>query len=209
MTHLPFDARLAHLLRAAAKVFAERGYHSTPMRQVAQASGMSLAGMYYYVKGKDDLLFRIQERCLARVLAGAEEAVGTVEDPLERLDRFIRHHVTFFAAHMDEMKVLSHEAGSLRGVYERRIRTLKQRYVDLLVAILSDCLGSGAVRVDARIAAYALFGMMNWIYTWYDPDGPVTPEALAAQFSEIFQVGIAAPAVAAGAAVRLRQGAAP
>jgi len=67
----PYDERLDHLLARAAKVFAERGYHSTTMRDLAAASGMSLAGMYYYVKGKEELLSLIEERCFTRVLDGA------------------------------------------------------------------------------------------------------------------------------------------
>src|SRR5204862_8320659 len=70
----PYDERLDHFLSRAAKVFADQGYHSTTMRDLAAATDMSLAGMYYYVRGKEELLFRIQERCFMRVLAGAEGA---------------------------------------------------------------------------------------------------------------------------------------
>src|SRR5689334_8693381 len=108
----PYDERLDQLLSRAAHVFADHGYHSTTMRDLAAATGMSLAGMYYYVRGKEELLYRVQERCFARVLAGGERALAPLGDaePVERLHAFIRHHVTFFAAHMAEMKVLSHEA---------------------------------------------------------------------------------------------------
>ena len=71
----PYDERLDHFLSRAAKVFADQGYHSTTMRDLAAATDMSLAGMYYYVRGKEELLFRIQERCFMRVLAGAESAL--------------------------------------------------------------------------------------------------------------------------------------
>jgi AcrR family transcriptional regulator len=59
----PFDSRREHPLKAAARTFAERGFHRTSMRDLSRASGMSLAGMYYYVKGKEDLLFQIQNAC--------------------------------------------------------------------------------------------------------------------------------------------------
>src|SRR2546428_149329 len=137
----PYDERLDHLLARAANVFAERGYHSTTMRDLAAASGMSLAGMYYYVKGKEELLSLIEERCFTRVLDGARRAIAAVPgggDPLERLQAFIRHHVTFFAAHMPEMKVLSHEANSLTGERLRRVNAIKRRYVDLLEGLLKD-----------------------------------------------------------------------
>src|SRR5437879_11809908 len=97
----PYDERLDHLLARAAKVFAERGYHSTTMRDLAAASGMSLAGMYYYVKGTEALLSLIEERCFTRVLDGARRAIAAVPgggDPREPLQARIRHHVTFSPA---------------------------------------------------------------------------------------------------------------
>ncbi len=88
----PYDERLEHLLARAARVFADKGYHCTTMRDLAAASGMSLAGMYYYVRGKEDLLCLIQERCFTEVFAGATQALARLgdADPLERLDAFIR-----------------------------------------------------------------------------------------------------------------------
>src|SRR5260370_9700738 len=101
----PYDERLDLFLSRAAKVFADQGYHSTTMRDLAAATGMSLAGMYYYVRGKEELLYRIQERSFARVLAGAERTLAALPgaDPLERLQAFIRHPVASFTAQLAEM----------------------------------------------------------------------------------------------------------
>src|SRR5437667_249912 len=101
----PYDERLDHLLARAARVFADKGYHPTTMRDLSAASGMSLAGMYYYVRGKEDLLALIQERCFTQVLEGARQAVVTASDPQERLQAFIRHHVASFAQPMTEPQV--------------------------------------------------------------------------------------------------------
>jgi TetR/AcrR family transcriptional regulator, cholesterol catabolism regulator len=177
----PYDERLDHLLAQAARVFAEKGYHPTTMRDLAAASGMSLAGMYYYVRGKEDLLALIQERCFSRVLAGAERAVASATDPAERLQAFIRHHVTFFAHHMAEMKVLSHEPA-------RGVNAIKRRYVDLLEALLREA-APEETPVDRSAAAYVLFGMMNWIYNWYDPTGEIDPDRLAGLMARIFLGG--------------------
>ena len=188
----PYDERLDQFLSRAAKVFAEHGYHSTTMRDLARATGMSLAGMYYYVRGKEELLYRIQERCFTRVLAGAERALAGVADadPLERLHAFIRHHVTFFAAHMAEMKVLSHEAASLTGDRQRRVNVIKRRYVDLLEGLLKDVTPEEPA-AERSSATYLLFGMMNWIYNWYDPAGAIDPERLAGLIARIFSGGFA------------------
>ncbi len=188
MANTSYDDRLEQLLETAAQVFAAKGYHSTTMRDLARVTGMSLAGMYYYVRGKDELLFLIQERCFTRVLEGATTAIAEGEDDLDRLSRFITHHVTFFAQHMSEMKVLSHEADVLRGERHAAIDRLKRRYVDMLQALIAavdDTRGP-----DARVSAYALFGMMNWIYNWYDPTGPVAPDALAHHFTQLFLHGV-------------------
>ena len=186
----PYDERFAALLSHAARIFAGQGYHSTTMRDLSRASGLSLAGMYYYVRGKEDLLFHIQERCFTQVLDGGMAAVAAGMDPQDRLARFIRHHVTFFAAHMAEMKVLSHEANSLSGEPRRRVDAIKRRYVDLLEGLLRDAWPEQRA-AERSAAAYALFGMMNWIYNWYDPAGPIDPDRLADLLTRLYLGGFA------------------
>ena len=192
MAPLPYDERLERLLTTAARVFAEKGYHPTTMRDLSRETGMSLAGLYHYVDGKDELLFQIQQRCFSAVLEGAVEALAAVTESRARLECFIAHHVTFFAGHMSEMKVLSHEATSLTGQRLDAINALKRRYVTLLTDLIRAVDGT-ETRVEPGVAAYALFGMMNWIYTWYDPAGPVSPEVLSEQFSRLFLNGLLAP----------------
>ncbi|MGD0992856.1 MAG: TetR/AcrR family transcriptional regulator [Gemmatimonadales bacterium] len=188
-----FDRRRENLLAVAARVFAARGYDRTTMRDLSRASHMSLAGMYYYVRGKEDLLFEIERGCFERVREGAERALADASGPEERLQAFIRHHVQFFATHMAEMKVLSHEAESLTGAPLEEVRKLKRAYVDLceeLLARLEE--QNGGERVNRHVATYALFGMMNWIYTWYDPEGSVGALELADSICRLFLNGYAA-----------------
>ncbi|MGH9258400.1 MAG: hypothetical protein ACRD08_00665, partial [Acidimicrobiales bacterium] len=103
---------------------------------------------------------------------------------------FVRHHVAFFAAHMSEMKVLSLVAGSLGGEARRRVEAIKRRYVDLLEGVLRDAAPDEAP-VDRSAAAYLLFGMMNWMYTWYDPAREIDPRRLADLIARIFLGGFA------------------
>lgn len=184
-----FDQRRERLLTAAARVFAARGFAGTSMRELARASAMSLAGMYYYVKSKDDLLFQIQKACFEQVHAGASDVVRRETTAEARLAAFVRHHIRFFAAHMAEMKVLAHEAESLKGPMLTQIRALKRAYVDTLQHLLAELDGSDDTRSQRHIAAYTLFGMMNWIYTWYDPEGPVGVDQLADSITRLFLAG--------------------
>jgi hypothetical protein len=87
---------------------------------------------------------------------------------------------------------LSHEADSLSAARLERVKSLKQRYVDLAAGVIRDVMrADGDDGGDPRIAAYALFGMMNWTYTWYDPAGPVPPGTLAEMFAGWFIQGVA------------------
>ena len=180
------DDRLQQLVRTTTTIFAERGYHATSMRDLSRASGMSLAGIYHYVRSKHELLFLIQDQCFAEVHAGAVGALEGVTDPEERVRAFIRHHLVFFTGHMDKMKVLSHEDDELEGTMRQQIRERKRAYVDLLTSLLHE--------VDHRpvnpvVAGYTLFGMMNWIYTWYNPAGAIRPEQLAGDVARLFLYG--------------------
>src|SRR5437870_13412077 len=109
----PYDERLDHFLSRAARVFADKGYHSTTMRDLAAATGMSLAGMYYYVQGKGELLYRIQERCFTQVLPAAEQVLAWLRsggaDPIERRQAFLRHYLVFLASDAGGIKVRPHD----------------------------------------------------------------------------------------------------
>lgn len=185
-----YDERQQQLLNAAVKIFADNGFHATSMRDIARESGLSLAGIYHYVTGKTELLFLIQDRCFVQVIAGARTALADEVIPTERLRAFIRHHVEFFTGHMAEMKVLSHEEDELEGTMRAQVRRRKREYVNLLLELLEQVAGSG---VNRQVAAYALFGMMNWIYTWYKPSGAVTPDRLADDLTQLFLNGFLQP----------------
>src|SRR6266849_9886442 len=93
-----YDQKLVFILRTAARIFAEKSYHSTTMRDISRATGVSLAGLYHYCKSKEELLFLIQDNCFGRVLDSLEERLRIETDPLARLRIFIENHLSFFAA---------------------------------------------------------------------------------------------------------------
>src|ERR1051325_2929652 len=99
-----YDQKLEFILRTSARVFAEKGFHPTSMRDIARATGVSLAGLYHYCKSKDELLFLIQDNCFGRVLERLEERLQETTEPRARLRLVIENHLSFFAANMAEMK---------------------------------------------------------------------------------------------------------
>ena len=188
------DQKLEFILRHAARIFAEKNYHSTTMRDISRATNVSLAGLYHYCKSKEELLFLIQDNCFGRVLERLEERLQEVDDPLGRLCVFIENHLSFFASNMAEMKVLSHEAESLAGDLHAHVSTRKDKYTKLARQILKEIQQrqkSGS-QIDLTVATYALFGMMNWIYNWYDPYGKLKVSELVDNIMRLFLHGFVA-----------------
>ena len=201
-----YDKKLEHILRTSARIFAEKSYHSTSMRDISRETDVSLSGLYHYCKSKEELLFLIQDHCFGRVVERLEERIKTVADPFEKLRILIENHLLFFAANMAEMKVLSHEAESLAGDLHKNVSTRKERYARLARKILREiqeqhvsearasarASNGGAQpngRVDLTVATYALFGMMNWIYNWYDPAGKLSVHQLVDNITRLFLDG--------------------
>ncbi len=189
-----YDQKLEFILRTAARIFAEKSYHSTSMRDISRATEVSLAGLYHYCKSKEELLFLIQDNCFGRVLERLEERLHEATDPISKLRIFIENHLSFFAANMSEMKVLSHEAESLRGDLHAHVSTRKDKYTKLARKILRELQEqqSGKQQIDLTVATYALFGMMNWIYNWYDPHGKLKVADLAHNLTQLFLGGFLA-----------------
>lgn len=195
-----YDQKLEFILRTAARIFAEKSYHSTSMRDISRATEVSLAGLYHYCKSKEELLFLIQDNCFGRVLERLEERLNEVTEPVQKLRIFIDNHLAFFAANMAEMKVLSHEADSLAGDLHLHVSGKKQKYTKLAREILEELQEQQPQerRVDLTAATYALFGMMNWIYNWYDPQGKLKVSELVENVSRLFLHGFVAGLPAEG-----------
>src|SRR3712207_6309283 len=151
-----YDQKLEFILRTSARIFAEKGYHPTTMRDIARATRVSLAGLYYYCESKEELLFLIQDNCFGRVLERLEERLKEAVAPVEKMRVVIDNHLSFFAANMAEMKVLSHEADSLAGEMYTHVSGKKQQYTRLVRNILSEVRGEhpGGVhqQVDLTVA---------------------------------------------------------
>ena len=182
-----YDEKLESILRTAAGIFAEKGYHQASIRDIARATGVSLSGLYYYFNSKEELLFLIQDHAFGTLLANLERVLAGVEEPALRLRLLMENHLRYFTGATAEMKVLSHEGESLTGEYRRRVNAKKKRLTQIAMEILGELRPAGGV--DPRVATYALFGMMNWLYNWYRPGNDVPVEALVDDMYRVFLHG--------------------
>ena len=186
-----YDEKLQQILKSSAKIFAEKGFHRTSIRDIARATGMSLAGLYYYFRTKEELLFLIQEQCFLTLLQRWEKTADPKTDVRARIGAFAENHLGFFLHNMHEMKVMAHEDESLTGEFQEKILLLKRRYVKILTDLIEELRGQeGGKGVDLRTVTFSLFGMMNWIYTWYHPKRDLPLPELIEQMLRIYFFGV-------------------
>lgn len=166
--------RASWLLARAASVFAEKGYHDTSMRDLARAARCSLAGLYHYFGSKEELLFEIQWGSFSTLLARQEEVVAAGGGLEEQLAAIVRNHLEFFTRNAAELKVCTYELESLGGEPYRRIAELRRRYYLLVQEIVRGIRGRRVPEVQVRHDTLFLFGALNWVFMWFDPekDGP-------------------------------------
>jgi AcrR family transcriptional regulator len=186
-----YDEKLQKILKTAAKIFAEKGFHHTSVRDISRATKMSLSGLYYYFTTKEELLYLIQERCFVTLLQHWQQVDGRQIDVRARIRAFAENHLGFFLHNMPEMKVMAHEDESLTGEFNDKILVLKRRYVKVIMDLLSELQGrENGKALDLRVATFALFGMMNWIYTWYQPKRDLPIPQLIEQMLSIYFFGL-------------------
>lgn len=182
-----YDAKLQSILRTAALVFAEKGYHRASIRDISRATGVSLAGLYYYFQSKQELLFLIQDHALESLVAGVEQRLPYARNAEEKLRILIDNQLRFFVENMAEMKVLSREAESLGGEFRANVEAKMRRLTRLAKEILREV--DPRSELDERVSAFTLFGMMNWLYVWYRPGRDADVDRLVNDMTAIFMGG--------------------
>jgi TetR/AcrR family transcriptional regulator, cholesterol catabolism regulator len=194
-----YDEKLESILRTAAQIFAEKGYHQASIRDIARATGVSLSGLYYYFNSKEELLFLIQDHAFGTLLGNLERLLDGVTEPHRRLRIVMENHLRYFIANKHEMKVLSHEAEALTGDFRRRVNAKKRRLTEIAMEILGELRPEGDI--DPRVATFAMFGMMNWLYNWHRPERDVPLDKIVDDMYRIFVEGFlpAGATVPAGA----------
>ncbi len=182
------------ILRAAARLFQQQGYDATSMNDVAAALKLSKGGLYHHFQSKDEILYNIMSHAMditeQRVINVVRRIDGaSVAGTEERLRTLIRLHIQVVLSPEDrEITVMLHENHPLAPALRRKINGRKKDYLHFVENLIADVQRkrNSPSAVTPRAAAFALVGMINWIYQWYKPDGELTGEALVQQYTDIF-----------------------
>jgi AcrR family transcriptional regulator len=177
---------------AALRLFREKGYHATSMQDIAGVVGLYKGSLYHYIGGKEDLLIQVFERAMGALLAEVERiASDPAARPTAQLRAIILAHVRAVATNLDALTVYLHEWRALGGESLARVRAQRERYVELVNAVVERGLAVGEFRSsDARIATLGLLGMCNWLCQWYQPGGRLSPSEIAERFADLVLDGL-------------------
>lgn len=172
------ENRTTHIYQVAAEIMCRRGYEATSMNDIADAVGLTKAGMYHYIHGKEDLLFQIMNYAMdivdQRVIGPAKE----VQDAEERLHTILERHIKTLLEGVSAVTTLLEETWALTPTHLRIIRGRQRAYVQLVRQTLEQLAAEGKLRnVSPVVATFALFGMVLWIARWYHHEGNLKPEA--------------------------------
>ena len=185
-----FHRRLGEVLDHATEVFCEKGYEGASMRDLSRASGMSLAGLYHYFGSKERLLYLIQKHTFTTILEKLKSRLEQSTEPEQRVRIFILNHLEYFLVNQQGMKVLSHEDEALKNGLGSEITAIKREYYRICLGLMDALKRKRGLGFDARTAVMSLFGMMNWIYTWYNPRVDGAAKELAQRMGDIFLRGV-------------------
>jgi TetR/AcrR family transcriptional regulator, cholesterol catabolism regulator len=185
------DAR-QEMLRVAARLFQQQGYDATSMNDVAAALKLSKGGLYHHFQSKDEILFDLMNHAMDLTQEQVLDPVRRVADPEQRLRLLIKLHVDVVLSARDrEITVLLHENHPLPPSLRKQINARKKEYIHFMETLIGEVQKArrSTRGVSAHAATFALLGMINWLYQWYKPEGPLSPEQIAQQYTEIFFAG--------------------
>ena len=184
-----YEIRRGELLGAAAGVFADHGYDSTSMAQLANQVGLAAGGIYHYFAGKEQLLVAICDELVDPLLARAREVVAAEQPPSEQLGTLVGLWVFHVVEHRDHMLVFQQKRHAIEhGAQWRGVRRSRKEFERLV----EDVLVRAAPHLDRRLALAALLGMVNHTAQWYDPRGRLDSSEIAAGYVELLLGGAAA-----------------
>ncbi len=186
------DARRLQILRAAARIFRDRGFAATGMREIAVATALSPANLYHYFRGKDEILFFCQDRSLDRLLQALGAAKRSKTPAPARLRALAAAHVLCLVDDV-EGSAAHLEVDALPARLRETIVAKRDRYERGVRALVADGVRKGELRVaDATVATRAFLGALNWTAHWYRPEGSHAPERVAALVADYAVAGLLA-----------------
>jgi len=190
----PSNERLAEIYRAAAQIILRKGYDATSVNDIANALGMTKAGLYHYINGKKELLFDIMNFGLGELDEEVATPAKAIADPAARLRFIMASHARLVTRGQGAITILVDEVTALTPAQQRKVTQRKRAYFDFLRDTLDELKAAGRLQdVDTTAATFSLLGMVNWLSRWFRQGGTLSEEQAAEQIVKIALHGLLRP----------------
>lgn len=185
--------RRADVVKAAARLFSERGYHGTSMQHLGDALGLQRGSLYAHIGSKEELLFDVVEEGAERFLERGQHALEGAGTATERLTALLVGHAETAAEHLDSATVFLNEWRYLSEDLRTAVQAKRDRYEAMVRSIVEEGIATGEFRDDAdvRFAATLVLSAGNWLFSWYRPGGELGPTEIGERFAELLTRGLA------------------
>lgn len=187
------DARRLKIVNTSARLFDQRGVDAVSMADIADEVGLAKPSLYHYFPSKEEILYSIHLNMINMLLERLEQRMQAEASPDVVLRGVLNDMFDSMDTHPGHARVFFEHSRRLSDEYREAVRSAERRYDDQISSVIAQGIADGYFRkMDPRVAALAFFGMSNWSYQWYTPNGKYRAHDLAEQFYEIFVHGIAA-----------------
>jgi AcrR family transcriptional regulator len=185
------SARKTIIFREAARMFREKGYHGTTLRELAKRAGVKGASIYHHFSSKQDILYMIMEYTMSNLIHKVQMAIEDKATPLEKLRTAIRFHIVYHTVDMDETYVADAELRSLEPDNLKKIVIMRTNYEKIFKSIMKEGIDAGTMEIDnVSHASKALLPMCTGVSYWYNPEGDQSISEIADSYVNLFCWGV-------------------
>ncbi|MGB3468916.1 MAG: TetR/AcrR family transcriptional regulator [Cyclobacteriaceae bacterium] len=176
-------SRKEYIKECAARLFREKGYKATSMRDIAQVVGMEAASLYNHIKSKQELFQEMLLHMAHLFTKGMDEISDSSYTPLIKLEKLISMHVKFAVEYTDSISLITNEWVHLEGDAKSEFSELRDTYEKKFEQIIKDCVSEGYFApVNTEIALFSILSTLRWLYSWYSKNKNMNPVELEKEF---------------------------
>jgi TetR/AcrR family transcriptional regulator, cholesterol catabolism regulator len=180
------DDRLVQIYRGAAAIIHRKGYDATSLQDIAEAVGLTKAGLYHYIQSKEQLLYETMNYGMDRVESVVVIPARAISDPAERMRTLAANYANLIIENGQPITIILSESTGLTAAHLRKVIRRRRAFYEFVRDTIQELQDSGHVRgLDVSVTSLSLFGVMMWLAHWYQPDGRMTRDQVVEQITEL------------------------
>ena len=185
------SARRAEVVRAAARLFSERGYHGTSMQHLGEALGLLRGSLYAHIGSKEELLFEVVDEGARQFLQRGRAALEMDASASQKLEALLVGHIETASEHLDAATVFLNEWRYLGADQRALVQDKRDAYEQIVRDLVTAGIAAGEFRrdLDVPLAARLVLSAANWTYSWYRPGGELSPLEIGRTYAQMLVEG--------------------